>query len=316
MGSFNTASTEARTLADRLAPRVAREAELDRTGRRLRKKSWLFRHERIWIRPILKAFLKLTGLYGRGVRNALSPVVRRVRLAYPHLPPAFDGYRVLHVSDLHIDGLPELVDTLQGALEGIHFDLCLVTGDYRFEDHGPCEGVYPLMRKLRPALEAHDGVYAILGNHDISPIAHELDGMGYRMLVNESIEIRRGNDSIWVGGTDDPFDYRCADLPATLEDIPRGAFKILMVHTPELYRQAAAENVSLYLCGHTHAGQIQLPYLGCIRHNCPCPKEYAQGMWKEGAMVGYTSAGVGCSALPVRYNCPPELILFELVRGV
>lgn len=294
---------------------MLREAEFARTGRSLRKKSWVFRHERIWLRPILKAGLTLAGLYGRGVRNALSPVIRRITLEYPHLPPAFDGYTVLHVSDLHIDGLPELVDTLGPILAGMHPDLCLVTGDYRFEDHGSCDAVYPLMRRLRSKIRSRDGVFAILGNHDVSPIAHELDAMGYRMLINEAVEISRGSESIWVAGLDDPFDYRCDDLPGAFAEVPHDAFKLLMVHTPELYRDAAAANTALYLCGHTHAGQIQLPYFGCIRHNCPCPKELAYGLWREGEMYGYTSPGLGCSALPVRYNCPPELIVFELRRA-
>ena len=304
-----------RSLADRLAPRVLREQQFARTGRSLRNKSWLFRHERVWLRPLLKAGLKVTGLYGRGVRNALSPQLRRIQISYPHLPAAFDGYSVLHVSDLHIDGLTQLPNALAPLLANLHPDLCLITGDYRFEDHGPCDAVYPLMKSLRGLLEARDGVFAILGNHDISPIAHELDAIGYRMLINEAVEIERGGQSIWLGGLDDPFDYKCDDLPGTLEGIPQEAFKILMVHTPELYKEAAAANVALYLCGHTHAGQIQFPYLGCVRHNCPCPEEFAYGHWQEGGMQGYTTSGAGCSALPVRFNCPPELILFELRRA-
>lgn len=304
-----------RSLADRLAPRVAREQEFQRTGRRLRNKSWLFRHERVWIRPLLKAGLSVTGLYSRGVRNALNPKLSRITLEYPHLPAAFDGYRVLHVSDLHIDGLVGLPDALAPVLDGIDPDVCLVTGDYRFEDHGPCNEIYPPMERLRPMLEARDGVYAILGNHDISPIAHELDALGYRMLVNEAVEIERAGQSIWIAGLDDPFDYKCDDLSGTLSSIPGQAFKILMVHTPELYREAADAGVALYLCGHTHAGQIQLPMLGCVRHNCPCPKEFAAGHWQVADMHGYTSRGLGCSALPVRFNCPPEVTLFELRRA-
>ena len=303
------------SLADRLAHRVAKEREFARTGRTLRKKSWLFRHEKHWLRPLLKGGLSLAGLYRQGLGNALSPVLRRVRISYPHLPPAFDGYTVLHVSDLHIDGVPGLLEALSPLLGELHPNLCLVTGDYRFEDEGSPAAVYPLMQRLRGMLKAHDGVFAILGNHDVSAMAHELDGMGYRMLINQAIEIRRSGQSIWVAGVDDPFDYRCDDLPGTLGQVPDDAFKILMVHTPELFQPAAEANVALYLCGHTHAGQIRLPYLGCLRHNCPCPKEFAYGHWRVSAMHGYTSPGVGCSALPVRYNCPPELILFELHSG-
>ena len=181
----NSESVRPKSLTDRLATRVAREEEFARTGRSLRNKSLLFRYERYWIRPLLKAILKVTGLYGRGVRNALSPVVQLVPLNIPNLPSAFDGYRVLHLSDLHVDKFPALIDVLIPALDELHVDVCLVTGDYRFEDHGSCEEIYPLMRRLRPAIHANDGVFAILGNHDASPIAHELDAMGYTCLLTK-----------------------------------------------------------------------------------------------------------------------------------
>ena len=134
------------------------------------------------------------------------------------------------------------------------------------------------------------------------------------MLVNEALEIRRGADSLWVAGVDDPFDYRCDDLEAALEDVPLGAFKLLLAHAPEIYQTAADQGVDLYLSGHTHAGQIRLPFLGAIKHNAKCPKEFRQGLWEHAQMRGYTTAGVGCSSVPVRFNCPPEIVLFELRR--
>jgi predicted MPP superfamily phosphohydrolase len=135
------------------------------------------------------------------------------------------------------------------------------------------------------------------------------------MLVNESVEIRRGTDSIWIAGIDDPFDYKCDDLPGALANVPPQDFKVLMAHTPELYQSASDLGIDLYLCGHTHAGQIRLPLVGSLRNNADCPKEYAYGAWRHGSMQAYTSAGAGCSALPIRYNCPPEVTLIELRRG-
>jgi uncharacterized protein len=303
---------EERSLADRLKLRIEREKQFAATGRKLRNKSWLFKQEKVWIRPLLKLALQATGLYSRGVQNALTPVVRNLRLSFPNLPPDFEGYTLLHLSDLHIDGVDGLAETLGETIRELHPDLCVITGDYRFEDEGPCEDVYPRMRTLLSNICAPDGIYAILGNHDISEIAFRLQEMGIRMLVNEAVEISRGEQSIWVAGIDDPFDYKCDDLPATLQPVPNGAFTVLLAHTPEVYRSAAELGVNLYLCGHTHAGQIQLPVLGCIRHNADCPKEFAHGYWRFGPMQGYTSAGAGCSALPVRFNCPPELIMIEL----
>lgn len=306
---------EEHSLAARLEPRVAREKQFETTGRKLRNKSWLFRYEKYWIRPILKFGLQVTGLYRRGLRNALRPAVRNFEVWSERLPPSFDGYKLLHVSDLHIDGMPSLADALRPVLENLAADVCVITGDYRFDDEGTCEHIYPEVQKLLPSLVRADGIFSILGNHDVSEIAFALSDMGIRMLVNESVPLRRGSDTIWLSGIDDPFDYKCDDLPGALAHVPSGSFKVLLAHTPELYESASHLGVDLYLCGHTHGGQIRLPVLGSLRNNARCPKEYAYGPWQHGAMQAYTSGGAGCSALPIRYNCPPEVTLIELRHG-
>ena len=135
-----------------------------------------------------------------------------------------------------------------------------------------------------------------------------MEALGVHMLVNEGMEIRHNGEPLWLAGVDDPFDYRCADLDAALCDAPLGIFKILLAHAPEEYQAAAACGVNLYLTGHTHAGQIRLPVLGSVKHNSHCPKEFSYGLWRHGEMIGYTTSGVGCSSVPVRFHCPPEII--------
>jgi len=304
-----------RSLQDRLEPRVAVEEHFKRTGRKFRKKFFLFRHERIFIRPPLKLGLQMVGLYSRGVQNALRPVVKDLRLSFPNLPAAFDGFRILHLSDLHIDKMDGLVEALTPVLSRLPVDLCVITGDYRFEDRGPCDEVYPRIRALLPSIASKHGIYAILGNHDVAEIAHALDRMRIRMLINEAVPITKGSDSLWLAGVDDPFDFRTDDLPGTLEPVPSNSFKVLLAHSPDLYTEAAARGIDLYLCGHTHAGQIRLPRVGSIRHNADCPKELSYGHWTFGDMHGYTSPGIGCSGLPIRYNCAPEVIVIELRRS-
>ncbi len=307
-----TNTLEDRSLAERLKLRMEREQQFAQTGRKLRNKSWLFRHEKIWLRPLIKIGLQACGLYRRGMNNALRPVIRHLRLTFDDLPPAFEGYTLLHLSDFHIDGVPDLVAPLSQLLRDLTPDLCVITGDYRFEDEDTCEHVYPLMRKVLDSISARDGVFGILGNHDSAEIAFALDEMGLRMLINDAVEIRRGTQSIWLAGIDDPFDYKCDDLPGALQRVPAGAFKVLLAHTPELYESAAQFGINLYLSGHTHAGQIRFPAVGSLRNNADCPSEYAYGHWRHKEMQGYTSAGVGCSGLPVRFNCPPEVVLIRL----
>jgi predicted MPP superfamily phosphohydrolase len=139
--------------------------------------------------------------------------------------------------------------------------------------------------------------------------------MGMRMLVNEAVEVTRGRDSLWIAGVDDPFDYACDNMPGALACVPEDGFKILLAHTPQLYKDASLLGVDVYLCGHTHGGQIRFPLIGSIRDNCPCPKDYTYQRWSYGRVQGYTSAGTGSSGLPVRFNCPPEIGVLTLHRS-
>jgi hypothetical protein len=185
-----------------------------------------------------------------------------------------------------------------------------MTGDYRFEDYGSCERVYPLMRQITSNVRTRFGIYGVLGNHDISEMAINLERIGIRMLLNESAAI--GDTPLWLVGVDDPFDYQCHDLAKALEPVPADSFRVLLAHAPELYDEANEAGIHLYLSGHTHAGQIRIPYLGAIRRNAKCPGALVHGLWRHKSVQGYTSAGIGCSSLPVRFGCPPEIVLIQL----
>ena len=234
---------------------------------------------------------------------------------FPGLPAAFDGFQILHLSDLHIDGMDGLTERLPAMLSRLKPDLCVMTGDYRFAIEGTCEWIYPRMRSILSSFHAKYGVYGILGNHDPCEIAFGLENLGVNMLINEAAEITKSNGSIWLAGVDDPYDYRCHDLESALNPVPEDGFKILLAHTPELFSESSNRGVHLYLCGHTHAGQVRLPWVGPVLQNAECPRSYAHGHWRHEQMQGYTSAGIGCSMLPIRFNCPPEIVLIELASS-
>jgi predicted MPP superfamily phosphohydrolase len=304
---------ELSSLEERLQPRIAVEREFARLGHSYRHGPFYRAFEHRVLRPSIKLALHCAGLYSRGIQNAVCPIVRGVRLRFPNLPPAFDGFRILQISDLHIDGTDGLAEALSSLLSSVEADVCVLTGDYRFEDFGPCDAVYPRMQTVLSSISATHGIYGILGNHDTAELAFALEEMGVHMLVNDAAEISRaGSPSLWLIGVDDPFDFRCDDLSVASSEVPRGAFKILLAHAPELYEQAANNEIDLYLSGHTHGGQIRFPVIGSIRQNASCPRSYACGHWRHRGMQGYTTAGAGCSSLPVRFNCPPEVVLFEL----
>jgi hypothetical protein len=261
---------------------------------------------------LLRVALRLTGLRRRGERNALTPVVHEVRLTYEHLPESFCGFRILHLSDLHIDGLTGLAEAISEQLAALEVDLCVLTGDYRFEVCGPCHNIYPPMERMLRSVNARLGIIGVLGNHDVSEEIPALEALGVRMLINEAMELRRGRDRAWVIGVDDPHYYGCDDLPGALSDVPAEGFKILLVHTPEIIEEAEEYGIDLYLCGHTHGGQICLPLIGPMIINADCPRTYAGGVWQYKNVQGYTNRGVGTSGVPVRFFCPPEIGVIEL----
>ena len=299
-------------LAESLRPRLAVEAHFERSGRTFRKSRFRLWFNRKVKAAALEALFKAAGLYRRGVLNALSPVVHRIELDFEDLPAAFDGFEIVHLSDFHIDAMDGLAEALAPVLKDLRPDLYVLTGDYRFEIRGSCEEVYRRMKIVFSAMAARYGTVGILGNHDAAEIATRFEEMGVRMLVNEAIELQRGASSLWLIGVDDSFDYRCADLRRATCAISNGGFRILLSHSPELYREGEHWGVNLYLCGHTHAGQVRLPLIGAVKKNAPIPRALIQGQWAYKSMQGYTSWGVGCSTLPVRYNCPAEVAVIRL----
>jgi uncharacterized protein len=140
----------------------------------------------------------------------------------------------------------------------------------------------------------------------------DLEGMGIRMLLNESETIVRGNERIRLAGVDDAHYYRAANLEKAASGIPINAFAILLSHTPEIYKEASYAGFRLFLSGHTHGGQICLPGSIPATLSCDLPTHMGAGPWSYQTMTGYTSVGVGSSGLPVRFNCPPEITLHHL----
>jgi len=302
-----------RTLEERLARRRAVETAIRTGQQRDAHRDALLLRDNI-AEPILRRALQIMGLYCRGVRNALEPAIRDVLFEFENLPESFHGFRILHLADLHIDGVDGLAEIVAERVAALPVDLCVMTGDYRFAMEGSCDGVYSRMATLLSGVRARHGVLAILGNHDESNIGVGLEALGVQMLVNEAVEIPKRGERLWMIGVDDPHHYGCDDLEGALKSVPPDAFKVVLAHSPEMFDEAAAAEIHLYLCGHTHAGQICLPGIGALLLNADCPRAYTSGRWQHGSMLGYTSAGVGCSLLPVRYNCPPEIALIELAR--
>jgi uncharacterized protein len=262
---------------------------------------------------IIRSLLKLTGLYRRARRNADRIVVRSNIVAFEHLPPAFDNFTILHISDLHVDISEGAMQHLVGIVSDQQYDVCVLTGDYRGKTYGPFEKSIKGVNELRALLKGP--VYGVLGNHDSIRMAPAMEAMGIRLLFNECEPIVRGDDRIYLAGVDDPHFYRADDLAKASSQIPPGDFSILLSHSPEIYDRAAASGFDLMLSGHTHGGQLCLPGGFAIKLEARLPRAMGSGAWRYAGIAGYTSVGAGTSLLPVRLNCPPEITLHTLRMG-
>lgn len=273
-----------------------------------------FFHIENWysVHSVIRGALKLTGLYRRGVRNAEQITVRHNTIRRPELPPGFDGFTILQLSDLHVDTNPRTLDRLIALLGALKYDLCVITGDLRGKTYGPIEPTIEGMARLRAHL--HEPVLGVLGNHDSIRMVPALEDMGIRMLLNETETWERGAQKIHISGIDDAHYYRVENIEKAAAEISFDEFCILLSHTPEIYRQAAHAGFRLLLSGHTHGGQICLPGSIPIILDSVLPRRMGAGSWTYHDMVGYTSTGVGTSIVPVRYNCPPEITLHHLHR--
>lgn len=261
--------------------------------------------------PVATMALKSVNLYKRGIKNALSLQINRQDLLFPQLPESFNDYKILHLTDLHLDTLPGIEQVICEKLASLECDLCVITGDYRKLTIGSFEKVIAPLEKVISCIDAKDGVVAILGNHDTHEIVPILDAMDVTVLTNETIHRHRGVEKITITGVDDPHYYYSGQAVEALHT-PEEDFKIALIHSPELYEEAAENGYHLYLCGHTHAGQICLPQGIPMLRNLKKGHHLYRGLWQHGGMTGYTSAGCGVSGLPVRFFTRGEIALFTL----
>ncbi len=271
-----------------------------------------FFHPENWYsaHALIAYVLRATGLYRRGQRNTRRIQLREHRVPIRRLPAAFDGFTLLHLSDLHADLNPAAMAAVAERVADLEYDVCVMTGDYRAQTYGAFE----------PALDAMSGLltqiaqplYAVFGNHDTVRMLPGMEALGVQMLLNESVALQRDDACIHLVGIDDAHYYRADSLAMAARDLPDDAVAILLSHTPEIYRQAAHAGFDLLLCGHTHGGQICLPGGVPLTLDARCPRYMGAGAWRYGEMRGYTSVGAGSCIVPVRLNCLPEVVLHRL----
>lgn len=238
--------------------------------------------------------------------------IERVPVILPSLPPELDGMTIAHLSDFHHSRAVPLdyIEKVVGLCNELKPDLVVLTGDYVT---GEASFAAPCARVLGN-LRAPLGCIATLGNHDhwTDPgvITAALEDAGITVLLNDGVEIRTG---LWLLGVDD-FWERQDDLPGLWQRLaPRSdAATILLAHEPDFAEVASAYPIGLQLSGHTHGGQIRLPFVGAPILP-PHGHRYPIGLARTESLQVYTTRGVGVlDSVPFRLNCPPELTLLSL----
>jgi uridine kinase/predicted MPP superfamily phosphohydrolase len=262
----------------------------------------------------IRSMLRYTGMSSLGCRFASALALVRNTIRLGSLPSALDGFKLLHLSDLHADLDAGALERLPGLIAGESYQLVVITGDF-----GNNTQPEPLktLQKLLPLLAILKApVIAVLGNHDPIELVPSLEKHGVRVLLNEAIVIRHGTGRLWLGGVDDPYFFRSDRTDLTSPDKSDGnTLSILLAHSPGIYRQAIGK-FDLLLAGHTHGGQVCLPGGIPIIRNGNCPSRMLSGSWCEQDLQGYTSRGVGCSGAFIRFFCPPEMTLHTLRRDI
>ena len=259
---------------------------------------------------------------GEIARHELSIVTRTI--AVRNLPDAFRGLRIAQISDIHFDEFtePSFVRRVLAQVNALTPDLVLLTGDCI--SHVPLSYNFVLgaMHRCGEALRdiACPQRFAVMGNHDymlgVSVIQPILAAAGIPLLVDQHIPIERGGDRFWLCGVDDPVS-QMPNLSRAIPAKPDGPV-LLMSHGPD-YADAVLAHprgrlVDLMLAGHSHGGQVRLPFVGAL-HTPAGGQKYVEGLFRLDRMQLYVNRGIGTVGLPFRLNCPPEITLFTLQRS-
>jgi hypothetical protein len=256
----------------------------------------------------------LAGIQSRGRRNALAPKLVEFDLAFATLPAAFHGYRILQLSDTHLDALPELAAVAADILAETEIDLLVHTGDVLTVPGTPVSGATAPLARVLSGVKVRDRRLAVLGNHDPPEMVEALESLGFHVLVNRSIALERDGERVQVIGLDDVHSFYTEAARAALFE-NSAAFRIALVHSAEMADHAGDAGVALYLCGHTHGGQICLPGGRPLVTSLTRCRHAARGLWHSGPTTGYTNCGLGINGPALRFNCAGEMTVITLRRA-
>jgi uncharacterized protein len=245
--------------------------------------------------------------------------LHRITLTLPDLPAAFDGYRIVQLSDFHIGGRGWSASLMRRAAAlamAQHGELIVLTGD--FFETTPAIRACP---ELFGGLQARDGVLAVLGNHDYADhsvrarrIVDALQNLGIRVLRNESHRLRRGDQELWIVGVDDPYSGH-DNLPRAMLGVPASARPVMLAHYPDFTWNLPPNRFAAVLCGHSHGSQIRLPLIGHYARYNIANTRFSHGLYEIKGIPVFVTTGIGTSGRPIRILARPEVVVIQLRTG-
>ncbi|MDM8537787.1 metallophosphoesterase [Desulfobacterales bacterium HSG17] len=272
-----------------------------------------------------RRFLKRVGILGGTGLVAFYPFlierylvrVNHYRIPVNNLPDSFVGYKIVHLTDIHYGPLVPLwmIKRVVETINNLEKDVIVCTGDYVHEKNATTQidAVWPVLAEL----EAPDGVYSVLGNHDHwadTKMSMEWLDQSRQNLVRRITSIEKKGQRIWLAGAGDFWEDR-HPLDELLIRIPKEDCRILLAHNPDSADTFYTQRIDLMLSGHTHGGQVKIPFWGTpilpVQN-----KNYNSGLKisPKGTRV-FISKGIGWAILPIRFNCYPEIAVLELFKS-
>ena len=237
---------------------------------------------------------------------------------------AFAGVRVLHLSDMHINRMGKREYKTLELIDMFSPDIIFITGDY-LDYSGYTQGALEFMDKL----QAPQGVFGVLGNVDyVEPEYAQMLYERYRMepetrqtltiLKNETVLVSPGGIPVRIIGLDDPIIYKNLEeyeeaIMSPFGEMNKEVATLLLVHRPDIFSLAQEKKVNLTLCGHTHGGQIHLPFSLQFYNQTQACKTYSRGLYHIEDMLMHVSPGIGTSDMPMRFLCRPEVTLLTFI---
>jgi predicted MPP superfamily phosphohydrolase len=220
-----------------------------------------------------------------------------------------EGLRIVQISDLHCDREPRNEERAAQIVNGLKPDIVVATGDYLNDSAGRAR-----LRDMLGRLEAPLGKFAVTGNCDTEycPPFDALSAAGFRLLNAETVVVEKGPDQIGISGFAVDRTSGCRDF---VEKLPADRFDVLLYHKPDLIEDVRGPGVDLYLCGHTHGGQVALPVYGALMTFSKFGKRYEAGLYRVGGTSLYVNRGLGLEPRPapqVRFLARPEITVFDI----